>query len=100
MRLKVSSHLGLLLDLEVKDGRITYHFIEHVMQSSVLRWVERGIVIWEPASGELAYDKYDAWNTVQVRVTPKDSHYIQSLYTYLAKQFNQFTYELIDETDG
>lgn len=100
MRLKVSSHLGLLFDLEVKDKRVTYHFVETVMQSSVLRWVEQGVIIWEPASGELSYDKFDAYNSVQTRVRPNESHFIYALETYLAKQFNQFTYELIDDNGG
>lgn len=97
MRLKVSSHLGLLFDLEVKDSRVTYHFVEQVLQASVLRWVEQGITVWEPISGELAYDKYDPWNSGRVHIKVDEPRFIYALESYLGKQFSNFTYEVVDD---
>lgn len=99
MRLKVSSNLGLLFDLEVSSGRVTFHFVEDTLQNSVLKWVEQGITTWESHNGELAYDKFDPYNTVPIRIKVDHPLFIYYLDAYLGKQFGNFTYELIGE-DG
>jgi hypothetical protein len=89
MRLKVSTEDESLLDLEMVDGKLQYHFVKEDLQPAVERWVTRGITEWIQ-DGPERHDFYP-------RVTYVDHpQFLFRLKLYLEKQFH-FTYELIDE---
>jgi hypothetical protein len=88
MRLKVSSDLEPLLDLEMIDGRLQYHFVAVDLQPAVDRWISRGISEW-------IQDGPERWD-FHPRVTYVDHpQFLFRLKLYLEKQFH-FTYELIE----
>lgn len=40
MRLKISTEFEPLVDIEVNDGKVQYHFVTDEMQTAVERWIE------------------------------------------------------------
>jgi len=89
MRLRVSTEFEPLIDLEMVDGKLTYHYVKDELQTAVDRWVSRGISEWIQ-DGPERHDFYP-------RTTYVDHpQFLFRVKLYLEKQFN-FIYELTEE---
>lgn len=88
MRLKVSSRLGPIFDLEMVDSKLIYHFVKATVQKEVTDWVAHGVIEWVQ-DGPERYDCYP-------RVTAIDHpQFFSRLKQHLERQFT-FTFELTE----
>lgn len=88
MRLKISTEFEPLVDIEVNDGKVQYHFVTDEMQTAVERWIDRGVVEWVQDGPE----RWDFHPRVTAVAHPQ---FLFRLKQYLERQFH-FTYELIE----